>query len=156
MIGPSDNRGQADFFMRGGLHPELVFHSFLQSLITALRCPPQLASMELDLHEKRLTAFAVGPIMVVIHVDAPIEVVVGLAPFVSGGGHAAKIESFESASDAGEVSRFLKKHRDGADSIGQLDTVLALPLRWWCEPMEFWYMPVIREERNVEHTGEVA
>ena len=98
--------GQADFFMRGGLHPELVFHSFLQSPIAGLRCPPQLASMELDLHEKRLTALAVGPIMAVIHVDRPIEVVVGLAPFVSGGGHAAKIESFESASDAGKVSRF--------------------------------------------------
>ncbi len=117
--------GQVDVFVRCGLHPELLLHSLLQSLITALRCPPQLASMELYLHEKRLTAFAVGPIMAVIHVDVPVEVVVGLAPFVSGGGHAAKIESFESASDAGKVSRFLKKHRDGADSIGQLDTVLA-------------------------------
>ena len=108
---------KTDFFMRSGLHSKLVFHAFFQSLIAVFGSSPHLSPVKLDLHEKRLSLLAVGPIMPVVHLDVPIEVVVGLPPFLSGGGHAAVIEIRQTTPDAGVVSRLLKKLGNGLYAI---------------------------------------
>ena len=62
---------------------------------------------------KKADRFAVGPVMAVVHLDLPIEVVVGFAPSLFGCGKTAEIVFFQSTSDTSEIACFLKKLRNG-------------------------------------------
>ena len=72
--------------------------------------------MQLDLHEKGLAGLAAGPVVTVVHVSGPLEVVVSLAEPATARPIAA---------DAGVVTRLLEQHRDGDDFAGEVDLEFA-------------------------------
>ena len=74
---------------------------------------------ELHLHEERLIRRAARPIVAVVNLWVPVEVVVRLAQTVARGGFSSGIDTRQTATNAGVVTGFLKNRRDGPDADGQ-------------------------------------
>ena len=87
----------------------------------------QLAAVQLDLHEERLPRLAPGPIVAVVHLRIPIEVVIRLAQADPRHRAAAEVETRQTAADARPVPGPLKQLGDGPHAFGQLDAMRSTP-----------------------------
>ena len=74
---------------------------------------------ELHLHEERLIRRAARPIVAVVNLWVPVEVVVLLSQTVARGGISSGIDARQTAAHAGIVTGFLKNRGDGPDAVGQ-------------------------------------
>ena len=97
-----------------GVRAEFLFHAVLPGRVRPL--PAVLAAVQLDLHEERLARLASGPVVAVVHLAVPLEVVVGLAEPVAG-----RLES----ADARVVAGLLEQHGNRHDVPGKLDLQFA-------------------------------
>src|SRR5262249_33824939 len=71
-----------------------------------------LPTVQLNLHEERLTRLAAGPVVAVVDRLIPLEVVIRLAECVP-----LRVE----AADAGVVTGFLEEHRHGHDALRKVN-----------------------------------
>ncbi len=95
---------------------EFLCHAVLPGRVRSL--PAVLPAVQLNLHEERLTRLAPGPVVAVVHLAVPLEVVIGLAELVAG-----RLEP----ADARVVAGLLEQHRDRHHVARQRDLQFAAP-----------------------------
>ena len=123
---------QRDLFRIGGA-AELGDHALFEGRSRLFIAFAQLAAVELHLHEEGLVA-VLRPVMAVVHLRVPFEVVVRLAEwrasplfFAIAQKPPGIVHAGQTAADAGVVARLLKLHRQRRDIGRQVNLQLTAP-----------------------------